>query len=186
MTPHQENSSPGPHQANRLENKNKQSAPVTWKLQQELPGKRKAEGQPKNKYTYFSVCPAAFRCALCAQHASKAGCPEAVDCVIQLTAGSYWLLKSSSIRHSRVQGGAPSLVGFGAKPHRNPLPVKFLFCDLECLFPYLPLTYWKISLAMGAATLPPVPAFCTTTHRAMGRSSLSMKPTNQALSLSWV
>ena len=33
---------------------------------------------------------------------------------------------SRNIRRRRVQGGAPTLVGFGAKPHRI-LPVKFLF-----------------------------------------------------------
>ncbi|MBQ9301031.1 MAG: hypothetical protein IJ214_11025, partial [Clostridia bacterium] len=37
--------------------------------QRELPGRRKPGGQPKNKFTYFPVCPAGFRCALCAQHA---------------------------------------------------------------------------------------------------------------------
>ena len=64
--------------ANLLENSNKQSAPVTWKSQRELPGIRKTEGQPENEYIHLLVCPSVFRCALCAQHASKAGCPEAV------------------------------------------------------------------------------------------------------------
>ena len=78
--PRQEISSPGPQRANRLENSNKQSAPVTWKSQRELPGKRKTDGQPENEFIHFLVCPAVFRCALCAQHASEAGCLEAVDC----------------------------------------------------------------------------------------------------------
>ena len=38
---------------------------------------------------------------------------------------------SRNIRRRRVQGGAPTLVGFGAKPHRI-LPVQFLF-DRVCL-----------------------------------------------------
>ena len=62
-----------------LGNNNKQSAPVTWKSQRELPGKRKTDGQPENEFIHFLVCPAVFRCALCAQHASEAGCPEAMD-----------------------------------------------------------------------------------------------------------
>ena len=68
------------HRANRLGSNNKQFAPVTWKAQRELPGIRKTDGQPENECIHFLVCPAVFRCALCAQRASKAGCPEAVDC----------------------------------------------------------------------------------------------------------
>ena len=68
MTLHQGISYPGPIRANQLEKNNKQSAPVTWKSQRELPGKRKTDGQPENEFIHFLVCPAVFRCALCAQH----------------------------------------------------------------------------------------------------------------------
>jgi len=47
--------------------------------QRELPGIRKTDGQPENEFIHFLICPAVFRCALCAQHTSEAGCPEAVD-----------------------------------------------------------------------------------------------------------
>jgi len=65
--------------ANRLENNNKQFAPETRMTPRELPGTRKTVGQPENEFIHFLVCPAVFRCALCAQRASEAGCPEAVD-----------------------------------------------------------------------------------------------------------
>ena len=93
----------------------------------------------------FSGWPSVFRCALCAQHASEAGCPEAVACVIQATAGSCLLLKLRIIRRCRVQGpalaendpvdhfqrgragrprsGLPSLVGFGGLERPERLPV---------------------------------------------------------------
>ena len=130
MTPHQEISSPGPQRANQLGNNNKQSAPVTRIEQRELPGIRKTVGQPENEFIHFLVCPAFFRCALCAQRASEAGCLEAVDCVIQATAGSCLLSKLRNIRHWRVQGGTPTLVGFGATPQRPLSLDKFLFCGI--------------------------------------------------------
>ena len=100
----QEISSPGPQRANRLENNNKQFAPVTWKSQRELPGIRKTDGQPENECIHFLVCPAVFCCALYAQRASEAGCPEVVDCVTQATAGSCSLLKLRNIRHWQGPG----------------------------------------------------------------------------------
>ena len=93
----------------------------------EFPGKWESKGQPENEYIHFLVCPAVFRCTLCAQRASEAGCPEAMDCVIQVTVGSCLLSKLRSIRHWRVQGGTAILVGFGAKPQRIPSPSNFCF-----------------------------------------------------------
>ena len=78
------------HRANRLGSNNKQFAPVTWKAQRELPGIRKTDGQPENECIHFLVCPAVFRCALCAQRASEAGCPEAVDCGFVSRCVSYF------------------------------------------------------------------------------------------------
>jgi len=66
-------------QTNRLENNNKQLAPETWMTPRELPGIRKPAAVRKNEFTHFLRPDAGFRCALCAQRASKAGCPEAVD-----------------------------------------------------------------------------------------------------------
>jgi len=54
----------------------KQFAPVPWVPQQELSGIRKAEGQPKNKLAYFSVCPATFRCAHAHSRRGFAALPE--------------------------------------------------------------------------------------------------------------
>ena len=125
----QENSSPGPQRANQLENNNKQFAPVTLMTQRELPGIRKPAAVRKNEFTHFSRPDAGFRCALCAQRASEAGRPEAMDCVIRVAAGSCLLSKSCRIRRSRVQGGAPLPGGVWGKAPTELFPVKFLFAN---------------------------------------------------------
>ena len=104
MTLHQGISYPGPVRANRLENNNKQIAPVTLMTQRELPGIRKPAAVRKNEFTHFPRPDAGFRCALYAQRASEAGCPEAVDCVIQATAERCLLFKLRSIRRCRGLG----------------------------------------------------------------------------------
>ena len=81
----------------------------------------------KNEFTHFSRPDAGFRCALCAQRASEAGRPEAMDCVIRVAAGSCLLSKSCRIRRSRVQGGAPLPGGVWGKAPTELFPVKFLF-----------------------------------------------------------
>ena len=120
--PRQEISSPGPHRANRLEYNNKRSAPVTLMTQRELPGIRKPAAVRKNEFTHFLRPDAGFRCALCAQHASEAGCPGAMECVIQVAAGNCSFSKSCRIRHSRVQGGAPLPGGVWGKAPTQPFP----------------------------------------------------------------
>ena len=127
----QENSSPGPQRANRLENNNKQFAPVTWKSQRELPGIRKPAAVRKNEFTHFLRPDAGFRCALCAQHASEAGCPEAVDCVIQVTAGSCLLLMLRSFRHWRGLGCNLHPSGVWGNAPSYPSPVIFLFFNVS-------------------------------------------------------
>ena len=75
MTPHQEISSPGPQRANRLGNNNKQSAPVIWKSQRELPGIRKPAAVRKNEFTHFLRPDAGFRCAPCSTARQRSWLP---------------------------------------------------------------------------------------------------------------
>ena len=91
-------------------------------------GHKKNDGQPENEFIHFLVCPAVFRCAPCSTAwPAKLACPEAVDCVLQATAGSCCLSKSCNIRHCRVQGGAPLPGGVWGKAPSFLYPSNFLF-----------------------------------------------------------
>jgi len=120
MTPHQEISSPGPQRANRLENNNKQFAPVTWKSQRELSGIRKTDGQPENECIHFLVCPAVFRCAPCSTARQQSWLPGSGG--LQL---SFSLLQLLLRRQTQV-----FCFSFDAKEKRTLFPVKFLFVCL--------------------------------------------------------
>jgi len=74
---------PGPIRANRLENNNKQSAPVTWMPPTELPGIRKTAGQPEktNSFVFRLACGFSLYALRTAGPALLA-CPEAVDSIL--------------------------------------------------------------------------------------------------------
>ncbi|MBQ9300936.1 MAG: hypothetical protein IJ214_10540, partial [Clostridia bacterium] len=85
---------------------------------------RKPVGQPKNKFTYFSVCPAGFRCALCAQHAR-----------LCRAARKRWqasLLLFVSVAFTATNAAlSGSLSGSEReRPRSYPFPVKFVFSDV--------------------------------------------------------
>ena len=122
----QENSSPGPQRANRLENNNKQSAPVTWKSQRELPGIRKTDGQSENECIHFLACPAVF--SLCALRTARqqSWLPGSVGLRYPSDCGKLLVIEIA--QHPPLAGSGVQLAprwGMGQSP--IVLPVKFLF-----------------------------------------------------------
>ncbi len=113
----QENSSPGPQRANRLESNNKQSAPVAWMSPRQLPGKRKTDGQPENEFIHFLVCPAVF--SLCALRTARQQ---------SWLPGSGGLQLCFSLRQQLLRRQTQVFCfSFDSKEKRIPFPVKFLF-----------------------------------------------------------
>ncbi|MBQ9299325.1 MAG: hypothetical protein IJ214_02325, partial [Clostridia bacterium] len=76
------------------------------------------------KFTYFSVCPAGFRCALCAQHARL--CRAARKRIAALP--FLFAIAAFTATNAALSG---SLSGSEReRPRSYPFPAKFVFSDV--------------------------------------------------------